>query len=95
MHNQIYKFLRKIPKDKVISYKQIWQIFGLHPRLVANILSRNQSQDIFPCYKVINSNWKIWWYNLWIETKIKKLQRDWIEVKNNKVSTKYFWEIKK
>lgn len=93
MDKKIYLLLQKIPKGKVISYKQIWVKFCIHPRTVANILSKNQNQELFPCYKVINSNWNLWWYNLWLESKIVKLEKNWIEIKNMKIDKKYFWDI--
>lgn len=93
MDKNIYIFLQKIPKGKVVSYKQIWELFSIHPRTVAKILSRNINQDTYPCYKVVNSNWKINWYNLWVENKINKLKSDWIIIKNWKIDSKYFWNI--
>lgn len=90
--DKIYSFLKSIPKWKVISYKAIWEYFSLHPRAIARILSQNQNQDIFPCYKVVNQNWKIWWYNLWENIKIERLLKDWIDIKNWKIDKSYFWK---
>ena len=91
---QLYKFLTLIPKWKVITYKNLWEIFNLHPRQIAKILTKNTLQDKYPCYKVINSNLQIWGYNLWVNEKIKKLENDWIKIENNKINQKYLWNYK-
>lgn len=90
----LYEFLKLIPENNVTTYKQIWEIFWIHPRKIAKILEQNQKQDLYPCYKVINTNWEIGWYNLWIKEKIKRLQEDWIKIVNDKVDKNYFWKPK-
>jgi 2'-5' RNA ligase/alkylated DNA nucleotide flippase Atl1 len=81
LHYHIYPFLNLIPKNKLLSYKTLGQIFWLHPRAVAKILSENTETEKHPCYKVIHSNWEIGWYNKWIEEKIKRLEKDWFIIK--------------
>lgn len=93
MKKLLLQFLKIIPSSKVISYKQLWDIFWLHPRTVAKILSSNNKQNIYPCYKVVNSNWKIGWYNLWIEEKIKLLKKDWI-IFDKTIPKHHFWKPK-
>lgn len=88
---KIYEFLNLIPKNKVISYKKLWQIFWLHPRKVAQILSQNKETEKYPCYKVIYSNWQIWWYNKGIQEKIKKLENDWFVIQKDKNNFKIIW----
>jgi len=56
MKYYIYEFLRLIPSGKVVSYNFLAQLFCIHPRTVAKILSQNTDQDIYPCYKVVNSD---------------------------------------
>lgn len=90
LNNQIYHFLQTIPTWRVVTYKMIANKFGIHPRLVARILSQNKNQDFFPCYKVVRSDGKIGWYNLWIEEKIIRLQKDGIRIENDKISKDYF-----
>ncbi|EKD66630.1 MAG: Methylated-DNA-[protein]-cysteine S-methyltransferase DNA binding protein [uncultured bacterium (gcode 4)] len=92
MNQKIYDFLQKIPVWKVVSYKIIGGKFGIHPRQVARILSENKDTEIYPCYKVVNNNWKLGGYNLWVWEKIRKLEKDGIKIINNWISKKYFWE---
>jgi len=89
----IYIFLSTIPKWKVVTYKIIADKFGIHPRAVARILSQNHEPDIYPCYKVVHHDGKIGGYTheLWIEEKIRRLEKDWIKVVNGKISKEYFW----
>lgn len=89
----VYDFLATIPKGKVVTYKIIANKFGIHPRFVARILSKNYDGDSFPCYKVICSDWKLGGYThrLWIQEKIRRLTSDWIEIVDWKINKNYFW----
>lgn len=86
----IYKFLQTIPYWKVVSYKTIADKFDIHSRYVGKIMNQNQHPNIYPCYKVIRSDWSLWWYWWWCEEKIKRLKSDWIQVINNKIPQTYF-----
>lgn len=91
-NHEVLLFLQTIPKGKVTTYKYLSQVFALHPRSIASILKKNTQQDIYPCYKVVMSDGKMWWYNLWISEKMKRLQNDGIELKDGKVDKKHFLE---
>lgn len=86
---RIFDFLRKIPKDRVVTYKFLAQKFDIHPRAVAHILRSNTQQNIYPCYKVICSDGSIGWYNLGIQQKIDKLTKDNIPIENQKIEPQY------
>jgi len=94
MKHHLLDFLKIIPKNKVVSYWFLWKVFNLHPRQVANILKNNNFQDIYPCYKVVNSDGGFWGYNLWIDEKVRKLEKDWVQIKNGKISEESFWSPK-
>ena len=90
--------LRKIPKGKVVTYKELARVSGTSPRAVGQILRRNPRTDVCPCYKVIRSNGTLGGYAGEIEgAKIKKkimlLAKDSVIVKNGKIGTKYFWSF--
>jgi O6-methylguanine-DNA--protein-cysteine methyltransferase len=63
----------------------------VHPRKVAQVMRYNKFPNIYPCYKVIASDWKISWYSgeWWVEGKIERLRKDWVEVKGGKVGEEY------
>lgn len=91
MKQQVLEYLQTIPAWKVTTYKNIWKIFGLHPRAVASIMRFNREPEIFPCYKVIASSGKISGYNTekWVSEKIEKLQNDGIVIVNGKIDKKF------
>jgi len=89
----IYKFLQTIPHGKIVGYKTIADKFNIHPRYVGRIMNQNQNPNIYPCYKVIRSDWTIWGYWLWCKNKIKRLESDWIQILNWKIAKKYFRKV--
>lgn len=56
MKEQVYNYLVKIPKGKVVTYKDIALFLGNKnlARVVGNILHVNPDVDKYPCYKVVN-----------------------------------------
>lgn len=56
----VFKFLQKIPKGKVVTYKMLAKKCGLkNPRNVGYILRQNTEPDKIPCYKVALSSGKL------------------------------------
>jgi len=61
---RVYEIVKKIPKGKTLSYKEVAILAG-NPkayRAVGNILHKNYNSEI-PCHRVICSNGKIGGYN--------------------------------
>jgi methylated-DNA-protein-cysteine methyltransferase-like protein len=50
---KVYAQVRKIPKGKVTTYKQITLATGINPRVVGNALHLNPHPDV-PCHRVVN-----------------------------------------
>lgn len=88
---EILKFLQKIPKWKVATYKYIAYKFDTHPRSVASIMRTNKYPDIYPCYKVVSVSGDILGYSAWDgpKTKIELLKAEWIVIENGKVLKEY------
>jgi O-6-methylguanine DNA methyltransferase len=61
---KVYQIVKKIPKGKVLTYKEVAILAGSPKafRAVGNILSKNYNPDI-PCHRVIRSDGKIGRYN--------------------------------
>ena len=57
----IFDFLTKIPKGKVVTYKDIAIYLGNKnlSRVVGNVLHKNKNPMVYPCYKVVNSKGKL------------------------------------
>lgn len=86
MKDKVWEYLRIIPKGKVVTYGMIAKYLGDKrlARVVGNILHSNEDGDMYPCYKVVNtegklsSNYKFGG----IDEQKKRLELDGIEVIN-------------
>lgn len=74
---KVYNIVKKIPKGKVLTYKEIAEKIG-NPksyRAVGNVLNRNNDKSI-PCHRVIRSDGKIGGYNRGILIKKQMLKKE-------------------
>ncbi len=94
MQEKVYKYLMKIPKGKVVTYKQIAEYLGniKLARVVGNILHNNPNELKYPCYKVVNSKGKLASNYAFggIQKQKEKLESENIEVINNRVDLKKY-----
>ena len=91
----VLQFLQKIPKGKVVTYKFLGKKFGLHPRAVAKILSKNKQPGKYPCYKAVASDGSLGGYSGrgGVRGKRVLLTKDGIRISKNKIDLKKFgWE---
>ncbi|MFA6514770.1 MAG: MGMT family protein [Candidatus Paceibacterota bacterium] len=74
---KVYKIVSKIPKGKVLTYKEVAVRVGnpLASRAVGNILHNNHNPNI-PCHRVIRSDGKLGGYNKGQLNKIKILKKE-------------------
>jgi methylated-DNA-[protein]-cysteine S-methyltransferase len=74
---KVYKIVSKIPKGKVLTYKEVAIKAGspLACRAVGNILHNNHNPNI-PCHRVIQSNGNLGDYNKGQLNKIKILKKE-------------------
>jgi O-6-methylguanine DNA methyltransferase len=84
--NRVYQIVKKIPKGKVLTYKEVAKLAGKPRawRAVGNILNKNSNLAI-PCYRVIRSDGKIGGYNQGIKRKIELLEAEGFKIKNGKI----------
>ncbi|HLP86725.1 MAG TPA: MGMT family protein [Candidatus Paceibacterota bacterium] len=61
---KVYEVVMKIPKGKVLTYKEVAKLAGnaKASRAVGNILNKNYNPKI-PCHRVIRSDGKLGGYN--------------------------------
>ena len=81
---KVWKEIKKIPKGKVTTYKQIAKKIG-YPRAaraVANACGKNPYPPLIPCHRVIKSDFTIGGYSGvgGIKTKIKLLKKEKINI---------------
>ena len=83
---RVYQIVRRIPKGKMMSYKEVTERAGrpLAWRAVGNILNRHQEPGL-PCHRVIRSNGKIGGYREGIKKKIKLLISEGLKIKKKKI----------
>ncbi|PIR01609.1 MAG: cysteine methyltransferase [Candidatus Nealsonbacteria bacterium CG_4_9_14_0_2_um_filter_37_38] len=83
---KVYEVVRKIPKGKFLTYKNVAELAG-YPRTwraVGNVLNKNRDPKI-PCHRVIKSNGRVGGYKDGQKRKIELLKKEDIKIKNNKV----------
>ena len=73
---KVIKVVRKIPRAKTLSYKEVARRAGnaRAARAVGNIMNKNYDTSI-PCHRVIRSNGTVGGYNRGAKEKIKILRR--------------------
>ena len=74
---KVYGVVMKIPKGKVLTYKEVAKRAGnaKASRAVGNILNKNFNPKI-PCHRVIRSDGKLGGYNRGVMEKIKILKKE-------------------
>lgn len=75
--DQVKTVVKKIPKGKTLTYKQVAEKAGRPKafRAVGNILNKNYDPQI-PCHRVIRSDGKTGGYNRGAQNKIKILKKE-------------------
>lgn len=74
---KVYEIVKKIPKGKVLTYKEVASKAGrpLAYRAVGNILNKNYKVEL-PCHRVIRSDGKLGGYNRGSDKKKLILKRE-------------------
>ncbi len=85
---KVLKYLKKIPKGKVTTYKIIAEKLNTKAyRAVGNALNKNKTPFRIPCHRVVKSNGELGGYSRGIKTKIQLLKKEGIKIKNNKIES--------
>lgn len=89
--DDILEYLLGIPKWKVMTYKTLADVFGVHPRKVAMTMKYNSVPDVFPCYKIIAHDGRVSGYNGigWVEEKNRRLNDDGVQVIEGRIPKKF------
>ena len=88
--------LRKIPKGKVTTYKELARVCNTSPRAIGGILANNPDPINYPCYKIVASDGQLCGYSAsgGLKRKAELLKRDGIKVVNGIVAEDYFYYYK-
>jgi len=76
---KVYSVVKKIPKGKTASYKEIAQQLKTSPRAVGQALKRNYDKSV-PCHRVIKANGSIGGYNRGIKKKMEILRKEGVKI---------------
>ena len=75
--SKVYNIVKKIPRGKVLTYKEVAEKIG-NPksyRAVGNALNKNLN-PLIPCHRVIKSNGKTGGYNKGANLKFKLIKKE-------------------
>lgn len=80
---KVYKVVSRIPKGKVLTYKEVARLAGRPKayRAVGNILNKNTDMKKVPCHRVIRSNGHVGGYANGPKNKIKILKSEGFNVR--------------
>ncbi len=85
-NERCYAVLKKIPKGKITTYKEIAKALNSKAyRAVGNAMNKNPHSPLVPCHRVINSNGKLGGFASGLKNKIKMLKKEGIEINNGKI----------
>ncbi|MEK6945382.1 MAG: MGMT family protein [Nanoarchaeota archaeon] len=81
-----YTVLRKVPKGKVTTYKEIARALKTKAyRAVGTAMNKNPYAPEVPCHRVVNSNGNLGGFASGCENKIKLLKKEGVRIENNRV----------
>jgi len=74
---KVYQVVKKIPRGKILSYKEVARLAGKPKawRAVGNILNKNRDPRI-PCHRVIRSDGKIGGFRSGQKRKMELLKKE-------------------
>ena len=92
---KVFDKIRKIPKDRVSTYKEVAKVLNKPKayRAVGNALNRNVSKKV-PCHRVIRSDGFVGGFNKGNNKKVKKLKLEGVKVSRGKIDLdKYLYKF--
>lgn len=85
-NEKVYELCKQIPKGKVSTYKIIAEKLRTKAyRAVGNALNKNPYAPIVPCHRVVASDGNLHGFAHGLKTKKELLEKEGINIKNNKV----------
>ena len=88
-YSKVYDVVKKIPKGKVLTYKQVARFAGSPKayRAVGTAMKLNPDMKNIPCHRVVGSGGMMHGYSAGqgVSTKIKLLKKEGVKFINNKV----------
>jgi len=95
-NERCYKVLRKVPRGKVTTYKEIAKALKSKAyRAVGNAMNKNPWAPHVPCHRVIKNDGSIGGFASGTKKKILMLKKEGIKIKKGKINLKrYLYKFK-
>ncbi len=93
---RVWEIVKKVPRGRVTTYKEIAKALGNKKacRAVALALKMNPKPIEIPCHRVVRSDGSIGGYSLGVDKKIELLKGEGVRIENGKVDLKkYFFSL--
>jgi len=88
---ECYFFLKKVPKGKVTTYKELARaVKSKGYRAVGNAMNKNPYAPKVPCHRVIRNDGKVGGFASGTKNKIRILKSEGVEIKNKKIDLKKY-----
>lgn len=90
-NERCYEILRKVPKGKVTTYKEIAK--ALHSkayRAVGNAMNKNPYAPKVPCHRVVKADGSVGGFASGTKKKIEMLKKEGIEIDKNNIDLKKY-----
>ncbi|MBX4196014.1 MGMT family protein [Candidatus Pacearchaeota archaeon] len=88
---QCYAVLKKVPKGKVTTYKEIAHTLNTKAyRAVGNAMNKNPYAPEVPCHRVVNADGRLGGFAYGKERKIKLLKEEGIKIEKGTVDLKTY-----
>ena len=83
---RVYEVVKRIPKGKVLTYRQVAKLAGRPKafRAVGNALNKNPDIKNIPCHRVVKSDGSIGGYRQGTKKKLSLLKGEGVLFKNEK-----------
>jgi O-6-methylguanine DNA methyltransferase len=84
---RVYRIVRKIPKGKVATYKEVARLAGspLAFRAVGQALNKNPDLKAIPCHRVVKSDGLVGGYKYGTNKKTSLLKKEGVRIEGKKV----------
>ncbi len=90
-NERCYSVLKKVPKGKVTTYKEIAKTIGIKAyRAVGNAMNKNPCAPKVPCHRVVKSNGEVGGFASGTKKKIQLLRKEGVEIKKGKIDLNRF-----